>query len=218
MLEMAFQGREYPFGLFGSAPSQLLVHLVTGTGWEAGKSLTWGKHNSATTKTSVCYRHHSPTESITQHSSGYWEENFLSSGEISEFSWPSCCWACAELPLLQLHWWVAMSLPGLIHKVGITPIALTHIQHQALSEMQVSLLFYPNVHLSWVLPFSCGTWQLISMGSALPRRLWKAPSIVLTLDAGAVWQLLLFLWWCNMNEAWDRNANLCDSCQPQLLT
>lgn len=79
-----------------------------------------------------------------------------------------------------------MSLPGLIHKAGAIPSALAHIQHQALSEMQISLLFYPTVYLNWVPPVSHRNWQLISMESALPRRLQKAPSMVLTPDAGAV--------------------------------
>ena len=39
----------------GYAPSQLLVHLLTGRLWEAEKSLTYYKHCLATTKTSVCY-------------------------------------------------------------------------------------------------------------------------------------------------------------------
>lgn len=43
----------------GHAPSQLLVHLLSSRARETEKRLTYGKHCSATTTTSVCCQHYS---------------------------------------------------------------------------------------------------------------------------------------------------------------
>lgn len=46
----------------GHAPPQLLMLLLMGRARETGMSLTWGKHCSATTTSSLCYQHYSHTE------------------------------------------------------------------------------------------------------------------------------------------------------------
>lgn len=66
---MMLYGMEYPFIPLtecpAPAPSQLLVHLLTGGEWETEKSLTWDNCYSAT-KPSAFYQHYSHTKSNTQ--------------------------------------------------------------------------------------------------------------------------------------------------------
>lgn len=75
-LGIKFHGVEYPFGQFVSPVSQPFLCIFSLSENETQKkSLVSGKYNLATTKTSVCYLHHSQAEFNTQHCTSYPRQN-----------------------------------------------------------------------------------------------------------------------------------------------